>query len=389
MTHASGAGRSPSGPGCSGLGVAIGPVTGGLLLEHFSWSSVFWINVPIAVVALALGVFLVPDVEGPQPAAPSTRSARCCRSSGSAACCSASSRGRRKGWTDPLVLVGFAVGAVASVWFVLWELHTPSPMLDMRFFKNPRFTAANSAITLTFFAMFGSMFLMTQYWQFVHGYSPLAGRRADAAVRPDDDGRRPAVGAPRRAPRDEAHRHGRPVDRGGRADVDVVPDGNFAVRGRHRHVLRHGDGHGPDDGPGDGVRDGRPAAGEGRRRVGRQRHDAADGRRPRRGDHRQPRVERVRGAGARPRTDVRADGSGARRRHGVARRCAAGRPEPRRAAGGVRRRRRGQLRRRVHQRPAPRRARRRRGGHRGVPLPAGASPARSPSDRSELAVAGD
>ena len=46
-------------------------------------------------------------------------------------------------------------------------------MLDMRFFKNPRFTAANSAITLTFFAMFGSMFLMTQYWQFVHGYSPL------------------------------------------------------------------------------------------------------------------------------------------------------------------------------------------------------------------------
>ena len=55
----------------------------------------------------------------------------------------------------------------------LWELHTPTPMLDMRFFQNPRFTAANSAITLTFFAMFGSMFLMTQYWQFVHGYSPL------------------------------------------------------------------------------------------------------------------------------------------------------------------------------------------------------------------------
>ena len=57
--------------------------------------------------------------------------------------------------------------------FILWELHTPTPMLDMRFFQNPRFTAANSAITLTFFAMFGSMFLMTQYWQFVHGYSPL------------------------------------------------------------------------------------------------------------------------------------------------------------------------------------------------------------------------
>ena len=57
--------------------------------------------------------------------------------------------------------------------FILWELHTDHPMLDMHFFQNPRFTAANSAITLTFFAMFGSMLLITQYWQFVHGYSPL------------------------------------------------------------------------------------------------------------------------------------------------------------------------------------------------------------------------
>jgi predicted MFS family arabinose efflux permease len=71
------------------------------------------------------------------------------------------------------VLGAFAVGTVAMASFIAWELHTPTPMLDMRFFRNPRFTAANSAITLTFFAMFGSMFLMTQYWQFVHGYSPL------------------------------------------------------------------------------------------------------------------------------------------------------------------------------------------------------------------------
>ena len=81
--------------------------------------------------------------------------------------------GPAKGWNDPLVLAAFAVGTVAVASFIAWELHTPTPMLDMRFFQNPRFTAANSAITLTFFAMFGSMFLMTQYWQFVHGYSPL------------------------------------------------------------------------------------------------------------------------------------------------------------------------------------------------------------------------
>ena len=71
------------------------------------------------------------------------------------------------------MIAGFVVGALATAAFILWELHTDHPMLDMHFFQNPRFTAANSAITLTFFAMFGSMFLMTQYWQFVHGYSPL------------------------------------------------------------------------------------------------------------------------------------------------------------------------------------------------------------------------
>ena len=81
--------------------------------------------------------------------------------------------GPSHGWTNPVVIAAFVIGVVAVAAFILWELHTPSPMLDMRFFRNPRFTAANSAITMTFFALFGSMFLMTQYWQFVHGYSPL------------------------------------------------------------------------------------------------------------------------------------------------------------------------------------------------------------------------
>jgi EmrB/QacA subfamily drug resistance transporter len=78
-----------------------------------------------------------------------------------------------KGWTNTEVLLGFGVGIAAIGAFILWEKHTDHPMLDMQFFKNPRFTAANTAVTLTFFAMFGSLFLMTQYWQFVHGYSPL------------------------------------------------------------------------------------------------------------------------------------------------------------------------------------------------------------------------
>jgi EmrB/QacA subfamily drug resistance transporter len=158
--------------GFSGLGVAIGPVTGGILLEHFSWSSVFWVNLPIAVIALTLGAFLVPTSRDPNQGALDPLGALL-SIVGLGGLLLGIIEGPAKGWTDPLVLAGFAVGVVASVSFVLWELHTPNPMLDMRFFKNPRFTAANSAITLTFFAMFGSMFLMTQYWQFVHGYSPL------------------------------------------------------------------------------------------------------------------------------------------------------------------------------------------------------------------------
>ncbi len=78
-----------------------------------------------------------------------------------------------RGWSDSLVLGAFGVGLIGLASFICWELHVDEPMLDMRFFQNPRFSAANGAITLTFFAMFGSMFLMTQYWQLVHGYDAL------------------------------------------------------------------------------------------------------------------------------------------------------------------------------------------------------------------------
>ena len=349
--------------GFSGLGVAIGPVTGGLLLEHFSWSSVFWVNVPIAVVALALGVFLVPtsrdpDARRPRPARraavdrrPRRPAVRHHRGAGEGLDRPARARRVRRRRASPRCA------------FVLWELHTPNPMLDMRFFKNPRFTAANSAITLTFFAMFGSMFLMTQYWQFVHGYSPLAGRRADAAVRPDDDGRRPAVGAPRRARRARSA--------SSRSACSIVAAALTSMSFLTRTspypssivmFCAMAIGHGPDDGPGDGVGDGRPAAGEGRRRVGGQRHDAADGRRARRRDHRQRRVEHLRGAGHRRRhrrtssTGQALDGG-----PGLARRRAAGRrrasaPQPAAFVVDVK----DGFVAAFTQRPAPRRARRRR-----------------------------
>ena len=75
-------------------------------------------------------------------------------------------------------LVTFAFALVVLAGFVAWELRVKEPMLDLRFFRNPRFTAATTAITLVFFAMFGSYFIFTQYLQFVRGYDPLERRRS-------------------------------------------------------------------------------------------------------------------------------------------------------------------------------------------------------------------
>ncbi|MFN8022190.1 MAG: DHA2 family efflux MFS transporter permease subunit [Acidimicrobiales bacterium] len=158
--------------GFSGLGVAIGPVTGGLLLEHFSWSSVFWVNLPIGTLALIAGFFFVPETK--DPTAPRLDPLGALLSIvGLGSVLFAIIEGPSKGWTSTEVLIGAFVGLVGVAAFVAWELHTDHPMLDLRFFENPRFTAANIAVTLTFFAMFGSLFLMTQYWQLVHGFTPL------------------------------------------------------------------------------------------------------------------------------------------------------------------------------------------------------------------------
>ena len=158
--------------GCSGLAVAIGPVIGGILLRHFSWSSVFWVNIPIGITALVLGAFFIPTSRDPNqgkldlPGAALSIVAMISLLFGII-------EGPGRGWTDSLVLAAFGIGLIGLASFIAWELYVDEPMLDMRFFRNPRFSAANGAITLTFFAMFGSLFLMTQYWQLVHGYDAL------------------------------------------------------------------------------------------------------------------------------------------------------------------------------------------------------------------------
>jgi hypothetical protein len=79
----------------------------------------------------------------------------------------------QEGWTDPLMVACFVVGVGVLGLFLLWESHTDHPMLDVRFFENARFTAASLGIMMVFFAMFGATFLLTQYFQFVLGYTPF------------------------------------------------------------------------------------------------------------------------------------------------------------------------------------------------------------------------
>jgi EmrB/QacA subfamily drug resistance transporter len=158
--------------GVAALGIGIGPVAGGFLLSHFYWGSVFFVNLPIVAAALILGWFFVPDSR--DPTAPRLDPVGAALSIvGLAALLWAVIEAPIKGWGSTSTVVGLVAGTVILAVFVWWELRYSSPMLDMRFFENPRFTAASMAIALTFFSLFGSLFLLTQYLQSVHGFSPL------------------------------------------------------------------------------------------------------------------------------------------------------------------------------------------------------------------------
>jgi EmrB/QacA subfamily drug resistance transporter len=155
-----------------GAGSALGPMVGGFLLQHFWWGSVFLINVPVVILAVVLGRFLLPTSK--DPSVPRLDPVGAVLSVvGLVALLWGIIEAPSKGWTDPSVAGGFIVGVVVIGLFILWELRIDHPMLDIRFFENPRFTVANAAMTMIFFAMFGSMFLVTQYLQNVLDYTAL------------------------------------------------------------------------------------------------------------------------------------------------------------------------------------------------------------------------
>jgi EmrB/QacA subfamily drug resistance transporter len=163
--------------GVAGIAVALGPVTGGFLLDYFWWGSVFIVNVPIVIGAIIAGHFLVPTSRNPeQPRLDLVGAALSIV--GLVALVASIIEAPTYGWTSPAILAGFAVALTALATFVWWELRVDEPMLNVRFFANARFSAASINVTLVFFSLFGFIFLATQYLQFVLGYSAF-----DAGVR--------------------------------------------------------------------------------------------------------------------------------------------------------------------------------------------------------------
>jgi EmrB/QacA subfamily drug resistance transporter len=158
--------------GVAGMAVALGPVAGGFLLEHFWWGSVFIVNVPIVAGALIAGRFLVPTSRSPE-ARPIDWVGAALSIVGLLALVWAIIEAPTDGWTSDAILGAFAVAVLALTAFVAWERRVEYPMLDVRFFRNPRFTAASLTVTLVFFALVGFIFLATQYLQFVLGYTPF------------------------------------------------------------------------------------------------------------------------------------------------------------------------------------------------------------------------
>ncbi|HEY6649970.1 MAG TPA: MFS transporter [Mycobacterium sp.] len=153
-----------------GVGVAAGPISGGWLLEHFSWGSVFMVNVPIAAVAIIGGVLFISTSR--DPAAPPVDVPGLVLSSiGITALVYTVIEAPSWGWGSVHTAAGFAVAVVVLAAFALWERRTPHPMLDVSVFANRRFSGGSLAVTAGFLTLFGFIFVITQYFQFIKDYS--------------------------------------------------------------------------------------------------------------------------------------------------------------------------------------------------------------------------
>ena len=159
--------------GAVGLAIAIGPIVGGLLLESFWWGSVFLINLPIVLLGLLAVVVVVPESRNPRPERLDPVGVLLQMAGLVLLVYGIIRVGDAGTLADLLALGSAAAGAAVLAAFVVWEARMSSPALDVRLFRDPRFSAAVAAIGLVFFALLGVTFFMVFYLQVVRGYTPL------------------------------------------------------------------------------------------------------------------------------------------------------------------------------------------------------------------------
>ena len=156
----------------TGLGIALGPIVGGLLLVRFWWGSVFLINVPIAALGVACALPLIPDSRNPAARPPDVVGALM-SIIGLGLVLWSLIEAPVRGWSSPLVIGAGLGGLAVLTGFAAWERASSHPMLNIRFFRSRRFSAAVSSVGLVMFGLFGALFVLTQYLQFSLGYSAL------------------------------------------------------------------------------------------------------------------------------------------------------------------------------------------------------------------------
>ncbi|MEU7874767.1 MFS transporter [Dactylosporangium sp. NPDC049140] len=157
----------------AGLAIALGPIAGGYLLAHYNWSSIFYVLGPVSLVVIALTALFVPRARNPIRERPDLLGL--VLSGGFMGLLIYTIiEAPNRGWTSAASLTGFAGTAILLVAFIVAERRTRQPMLDVRLFKDMRFSAASASVTIAFFTLFGFIFLMTQFFQFVRAYSALS-----------------------------------------------------------------------------------------------------------------------------------------------------------------------------------------------------------------------
>jgi EmrB/QacA subfamily drug resistance transporter len=156
----------------SGLGIVVGPILGGWLVEHFAWNAIFLVNVPVVLLGIVAILLVVPESKATR--APALDPIGALLSVGGlVALVYGIIEVPMRGWDDPLILGSLAAAAGLIGGFLAWERHVAEPMLDIRLFRNPRFSAASLSVTLVMFSLMGVLFFLTQYLQGVLGLSAM------------------------------------------------------------------------------------------------------------------------------------------------------------------------------------------------------------------------